>query len=251
MRKRKPYPFIPKDALNWKKVMDVTSGRGIAPFRKPRIALFFKDEEDEEYKENVPKPLKRLHSPYAPDEVASMLGLEDSQALYRWLEYKESSLTEAEYCEVKAEAYGTPLDIIYDGEWGTFIPDEIMNAGVILSHAAFRCWAILRQYARRPGDQYGTRECYPSVKTIAAEMGLSANQVYKYTKELSGVGLLLDTKKKLKEKGWGVINVYQMVDPKLWWKELGELLKKDRKEKKVIRYKKQTQSLRKFKDSSG
>lgn len=30
-RKRNPYPFIPKYAYNWKKVMDITSGLGIAP----------------------------------------------------------------------------------------------------------------------------------------------------------------------------------------------------------------------------
>ena len=67
MRKRKRYSFIPRDAWNWKKVMDITSGRGIAPFRKGRRII-----EYEEYKENVPKQIKHLRSPHTPNVGAAM-----------------------------------------------------------------------------------------------------------------------------------------------------------------------------------
>ncbi len=128
------------------------------------------------------------------------------------------------------------LKIFYEGEFATNIPDEIMDAGVALSSNAFRCWAILRRYAQRP-EEDGIRECYPSMKTIAAKIGLSVGQTYKYIKELSEIGLLLDIKKRVRKDGWGVFNVYRMVNPKIWWKEVGELLVKSRKEKKQISYK--------------
>jgi hypothetical protein len=100
------YRFIPKDAHNWKKVMDVTSGKGIAPVKVVNpLTGKFRFFEYEEYRENVPKPLKRLNSPYGPDVVADMLGLEDSNELYRWLEYKQTSMSEAEYYESEAEAF--------------------------------------------------------------------------------------------------------------------------------------------------
>ncbi len=98
------YRFIPKDADNWKKVMDITDGKGIAPSKK-FCAGKSTVVEYEEYKENIPKPLKRLNSPYKPDEVAAMLGLEDEEALYRWLEYKIPSITEAEHNEIEGEEF--------------------------------------------------------------------------------------------------------------------------------------------------
>ena len=106
MPKQKYYRFIPKDAHNWKKVMDVTSGKGIAPFKKISEStgkIIFV--EYEEYKDYIPKPLRRLNSPYRPDVVADMLGLEDSNELYRWLEYKQTSMSEAEYYGSEGEAF--------------------------------------------------------------------------------------------------------------------------------------------------
>ena len=100
------YRFIPKDAHNWKRVMDITDGKGIAPFKK--FSQYKKKVipvEYEEYKGNIPKPLRRLNSPYEPDVVATMLELEDSQALYRWLEYKIPSITEAEHNEIEGEEF--------------------------------------------------------------------------------------------------------------------------------------------------
>ncbi len=86
--------------------MDVTNGRGIAPVKVVNpLTGKFRFFEYEEYRENVPKPLKRLNSPYGPDEVADMLGLEDSNELYRWLEYKQTSMSEAEYYESEGEAF--------------------------------------------------------------------------------------------------------------------------------------------------
>jgi hypothetical protein len=99
-RKRNPYPFIPKHAYNWKKVMDITNGLGIAPFKKfDKLKMKLVFVEYEEYKSNVPKPLKRLNSPFAPDEVADMLGLEDSKHLYEWLEYTKPLITEQNHLE--------------------------------------------------------------------------------------------------------------------------------------------------------
>lgn len=106
MPKPKYYRFIPKDAHNWKKVMDITEGKGIAPFKrfseiKRKLIPF----EYEEYKGNIPKPLRRLNSPYKPDVVAEMLGLEGSNELYKWLEYKTPSITEAEHNETEGEEF--------------------------------------------------------------------------------------------------------------------------------------------------
>ncbi|NIO49699.1 MAG: hypothetical protein GTN73_09745 [Candidatus Aminicenantes bacterium] len=98
------YRFIPKDADNWKRVMDITKGKGIAPQKK-----FYASEsrltEYEEYKENIPKPLRRLNSPYKPDVVAAMLELEDEEALYEWLKYKKPSTTEAEHNQIEGEEF--------------------------------------------------------------------------------------------------------------------------------------------------
>lgn len=99
-RKRNPYPFIPKHAYNWKKVMDITNGLGIAPFKKfDKLKMKLVFVEYEEYKGGVPKPLKRLNSPFAPDVVADMLGLEDSKQLYEWLEYTKPLMTEQNHLE--------------------------------------------------------------------------------------------------------------------------------------------------------
>ncbi|TET78640.1 MAG: hypothetical protein E3J41_04135 [Candidatus Cloacimonadota bacterium] len=106
MPKPKYYRFIPKDAHNWKKVMDVTNGKGIAPFKKISEStgkIIFV--EYEEYKQNIPKPLRRLNSPYEADEVAAMLRLEDSNELYKWLEYKQASMSEAEHNEIEGEEF--------------------------------------------------------------------------------------------------------------------------------------------------
>lgn len=106
MPKPKHYRFIPKDAHNWKKVMDITMGKGIAPSKKiSNITGKIIFVEYEEYKENIPKPLKRLNSPYKTDVVAAMLELEDEEALYRWLEYKRPSITEAEHNETEGEEF--------------------------------------------------------------------------------------------------------------------------------------------------
>ena len=143
------------------------------------------------------------------------------------------------------------LDLVYDGDDSSVpVPEEIIKAGVIISHGAFRCWAVLRSYARKKGDRYGTRKCFPSRETIADAMGISVMQTYKYTNELLEVGLLVAIGQKRREEDFGVINVYEMMNPRLWSKKLGKLLKKDRKEKKEIRYKKQSQKLREYRDTS-
>lgn len=80
------YPFFPKDAPQvWYDVWDATSGRGIRPFKDPAGKFI----ELEEYRSGVPKQLRRKDSPYAPDEVADLLRLEDSQQLYRTLRFTE------------------------------------------------------------------------------------------------------------------------------------------------------------------
>lgn len=111
-RPKGDYPFLPKNAPQiWRDVMDVTSGKGIRPFKDK---ITGKPVEYEEYAHNVPKPLKRKAG-YPADEVADMLGLEDSHALYRELEYIKPTrtMTELEYWEDQAGYYEKePVDIV-------------------------------------------------------------------------------------------------------------------------------------------
>lgn len=128
------------------------------------------------------------------------------------------------------------LDIIYEGEFATNIPDEIvMNAGPALSHGMYRCWTVLLRFARRP-EEAGIKECHPSMKTISVAIGVSVEQTRDYIKGLSKIGLLLDIEKKVRKEGWGVFNVYRMVNPRIWWAEVGELLVKSRKKEKLVLY---------------
>lgn len=97
---KQQYAFFPKDAPQiWYDVMDVTSGKGIRPF-KDAAGKFI---EYEEYKSNVPKQLRKKQG-LPPDEVADMLGLEDSQALYRELQGKRVTEVEIPEWKVAAEA---------------------------------------------------------------------------------------------------------------------------------------------------
>lgn len=137
----------------------------------------------------------------------------------------------------------TRLKIVYEGDWQIPISKTIIRCGVILSHGAVRCWGVLKTYAR------DKEEAYPSMKTIGNDMGISVEQAHKYVKELNSVGLIV-IEKKVKVEGWGVMNVYHMADVKLWWQELGESLMKDRKKKKIKRYKKQSQTLKNYKIST-
>lgn len=87
--KRRLYCFIPKDAPPiWRRVMEVTNGKGISPYQKKILGIFGSTSngyiELEEYRGNVPRCLRRMKG-FAPDEVASMLGLEDDQVLYEKL----------------------------------------------------------------------------------------------------------------------------------------------------------------------
>lgn len=128
------------------------------------------------------------------------------------------------------------LDIIYEGEFTTNIPDEIvMSASASISHGAFRAWVVLRRFARRP-EEDGIKECYPSMKTIADALGLSTEQARKYVRELSEIGLLLDIKRRVRKEGWGVFNVYRMVNPRIWLKRVGKMAAKVKKENKRALY---------------
>ena len=84
--KKNYYRFFPKDSpQSWRDVADATSGKMIRPFKDLQTGKFV---EYEEYKHGVPKQLRGKQG-FAPDEVSQLLGLEDSQALYRALEYKK------------------------------------------------------------------------------------------------------------------------------------------------------------------
>ncbi len=75
--KVKRYPFFPIDAPPlWYDIMDRCGG--IRPFRNLDTGEFV---EHEEYRHGVPKPLKRKEG-LPPDEVADMMGFEDSNELY-------------------------------------------------------------------------------------------------------------------------------------------------------------------------
>jgi len=91
-------PGILKDAENWRAVWDVTGGQGVAPY-KDASGKFI---ELEEYQNMIPKQLRRKDSPYTPDKVAQLLGLEGGdRGLYEFLRHKKQSMTEAEYWEEK------------------------------------------------------------------------------------------------------------------------------------------------------
>lgn len=130
----------------------------------------------------------------------------------------------------------------------TEVPYEIaIQMGVILSHGAFRCWVVLKHYARKYTDDGIATVGYPSMETIGKAIGVLPNQARKYIKELNEIGLVL-IKKKIKEKGFGVINVYKLIDPKRWWKIGGKVVMKKKKNMKSKSYKKQSQTLKKYKD---
>lgn len=132
----------------------------------------------------------------------------------------------------------------------TIVPEEItVDMGVILSHGAFRCWVVLKHYARRYTDDGIAVVGYPSMETIGKAMGISPWQAHKYIDQLNEIGLVL-IKKKTKEKGFGVINNYKLIDPKRWWKIGGKAVMERKKNLKSKSYKKQSQTLRKYKDST-
>ncbi len=110
---KQKYPFFPKDAPGiWYDIMDATSGKGIRPFKDARGKFI----EYEEYKSNVPKQLRKKQG-LPPDEVADMLGLEDSQALYRELQGKAVSEVEIpEWYQVAEEAKLTAQEPVMKAE---------------------------------------------------------------------------------------------------------------------------------------
>ena len=111
----------------------------------------------------------------------------------------------------------------------TEVPYEIViKMSVILSHGAFRCWVVLKHYARRYTDDGIAAVGYPSMETIGKAMGISPWQAHKYIEQLNEIGLVL-IKKKTKEKGFGVINNYRLIDPKRWWKIGGKAVMKTKK----------------------
>lgn len=80
--KKNIYQFIPKDAPDiWRKVMDVTNGQGIRPYReKGKLA------KSEEYL-SIPRPLRNTKSSYTMDIVADSLGLETESALVKAVQW--------------------------------------------------------------------------------------------------------------------------------------------------------------------
>lgn len=74
--KQNIYRFIPKDAPDtWRKVMDVTNGQGIRPYKE-----LGKLAKSEEYL-SIPRPLRNVKSSYTMDVVADSLGLGTESAL--------------------------------------------------------------------------------------------------------------------------------------------------------------------------
>jgi hypothetical protein len=74
--KQNIYRFIPADAPDiWRKVMDVTNGQGIRPYKVAGKAA-----KTEEYL-SIPRPLRNAKSSYTMDIVADSLGLKTESAL--------------------------------------------------------------------------------------------------------------------------------------------------------------------------
>ena len=79
------YAGLPKDAELWRRILDVTGGRGIRPFRHPCGGW----QELPEFRLHVPVLLRNYGDGYAPDCVATMLGFEYNQDLYDALDQYE------------------------------------------------------------------------------------------------------------------------------------------------------------------
>jgi len=111
-KKKFLYRFIPKDAPQiWFDVMDVTSGKGIRPYKDG----FGKPIELEEYYANIPKPLRRPKEGFAPDIVAQALKLEGGdKELYEKLSLarrKPELKPPAEYEPTEAELAEADLKV--------------------------------------------------------------------------------------------------------------------------------------------
>jgi hypothetical protein len=81
------YAGLPKDAELWRRVLDVTAGPGIRPFRNPCGGW----QELYEFRHHVPILLRNYDDGVPPDCVATSLGFEYNQDLYDALDDYEQS----------------------------------------------------------------------------------------------------------------------------------------------------------------
>jgi hypothetical protein len=116
-------------------------------------------------------------------------------------------------------------DLVYKGEWETFVPEEIVSCGGAISFGARALWGILKFHCQN-------RENYfPDMNTLTDFMGASEAGVRRYLNELEKVGLL-EVTHQVRRVGRGMINHYTLKNVKRWWKEKGKALKEAEKQQK-------------------
>jgi len=135
--KKNIYRFIPEDAPDiWRKVMDVTNGQGIRPYRTGGKAV-----KSEEYL-SIPRPLRNAKSTYTMDIVADSLGLKTEAALTEALQWNRARVrklvrtgelppnleeTPPEIMKIRKDllaATKMPSDKIMEFEMNTFMDGE-------------------------------------------------------------------------------------------------------------------------------
>uniref|UniRef100_A0A6M3K9J5 Putative methyltransferase n=1 Tax=viral metagenome TaxID=1070528 RepID=A0A6M3K9J5_9ZZZZ len=106
----KHWKFIPKDQENWQRVMDVTNGKGIRPDKDPQNPGKWLDLN--EFKENIPQPLRNYKTGLAMDDVVHHLKAEGYRlpddtpdSLYGFLAEKRRVSSERERYAEKEEDF--------------------------------------------------------------------------------------------------------------------------------------------------
>ena len=116
------------------------------------------------------------------------------------------------------------------------IPGLLIKVGEVLTHGAFRLWAVLKYYSRLELNEEGKVKYHPSLGNIAEHMGISVNQALTHKNKLVEVGLVR-TERRHRVRDVGVINIYTLVAVGKWWREKGRKLKKEKELEKEIRFK--------------
>jgi len=128
--------------------------------------------------------------------------------------------------------------IVIIDEDSTFamVPGILVKVGEVLSHGAFRFWAVLKYYSRLELNEEGEVKYHPSLEIIAEHMGISATQVNTHKNKAVEVGLVkIERRHRLRDVG--VINIYTLVAVEKWWREKGKKLRKDKRLEKEIKFK--------------
>lgn len=126
--------------------------------------------------------------------------------------------------------------IIDEDSTFAMVPGILIKVGEVISHGAFRFWAVLKYYSRLELNEEGEVKYHPSLGIIAEHMGISVQQALTHKNKLMEVGLV-KTERRHRLRDVGVINIYTLVAVEKWWREKGKKLKKEKGIEKEIRFK--------------